>query len=672
MNCRSTDRPKRKRPPFSPCGTPEFRTPVVDSRRKQSNFISYRDSTLTWILKESLGGNSVTAMLATVSPSSLHIDDTLATLQYVKRAQCIVNNAVVNEDPEGRIIRELMSEIERLRQCLNAAEAPHSPLATQVQTLKKLLLAREEEVNFLTTELTKRTVDCERLQVAISQVTPFGTPKRLVNFLDDSDDNGNTPVIPSKRLKSDSCSTNSGTSDSPGDDRLAPDGADHYPIHEWTKNEATVLTQKIESAVQTEGVNEVNTNNAQIFGCHTGIISNNQTDPQSLALSYRKCGICSWEPVRKIDASSNTCDVDLGCGLISQRGLEYTDLELHVVGKPLNVLLDVKKKDVSIGVSENASDLSVLPIQELSLMREVINHSSEAMFSEAGINTIEEVEVLPKQIFLEMKQKILLLESTLATYTCKVKHEVGTSSDDHDCRIPFEKSSKQSTEETHNTTKGFAVFKGKKLVDSSVLTNDTELDVTYMSVNLFNRLYERLHNLRMRVDVLESKTTSDANVATDEDIQVLQAGADGFLTRMDEPSPVLTRYKRGLSDNKKMGNNVEVCVNMKNRLEKMTEHLTEPGHTLDKEVKMVDVSTLTNDIIESTCINEVSEDAAASPIVLGDGEKSVRSRVDFFEKLKQDNALATSGRALLGSKEVSVVSVKPKKVPVDSTINEVN
>uniref|UniRef100_A0A5K3FPK3 Kinesin-like protein n=1 Tax=Mesocestoides corti TaxID=53468 RepID=A0A5K3FPK3_MESCO len=563
-----------------------------------------------------------------------------------------------------------MSEIERLRQCLNAAEAPHSPLATQVQTLKKLLLAREEEVNFLTTELTKRTVDCERLQVAISQVTPFGTPKRLVNFLDDSDDNGNTPVIPSKRLKSDSCSTNSGTSDSPGDDRLAPDGADHYPIHEWTKNEATVLTQKIESAVQTEGVNEVNTNNAQIFGCHTGIISNNQTDPQSLALSYRKCGICSWEPVRKIDASSNTCDVDLGCGLISQRGLEYTDLELHVVGKPLNVLLDVKKKDVSIGVSENASDLSVLPIQELSLMREVINHSSEAMFSEAGINTIEEVEVLPKQIFLEMKQKILLLESTLATYTCKVKHEVGTSSDDHDCRIPFEKSSKQSTEETHNTTKGFAVFKGKKLVDSSVLTNDTELDVTYMSVNLFNRLYERLHNLRMRVDVLESKTTSDANVATDEDIQVLQAGADGFLTRMDEPSPVLTRYKRGLSDNKKMGNNVEVCVNMKNRLEKMTEHLTEPGHTLDKEVKMVDVSTLTNDIIESTCINEVSEDAAASPIVLGDGEKSVRSRVDFFEKLKQDNALATSGRALLGSKEVSVVSVKPKKVPVDSTINE--
>lgn len=47
-------------------------------------------------------------MLATVSPSSLHIDDTLSTLHYAKRAQCIVNKAVVNEDPEGRIIRGML------------------------------------------------------------------------------------------------------------------------------------------------------------------------------------------------------------------------------------------------------------------------------------------------------------------------------------------------------------------------------------------------------------------------------------------------------------------------------------------------------------------------------------------------------------------------------------
>lgn len=64
------------------------------------------------ILKESLGGNSVTTMLATVSPSSMHFDETLATLQYAKRAQSIVNAAVVNEDPEGRIIRgELLLRI---------------------------------------------------------------------------------------------------------------------------------------------------------------------------------------------------------------------------------------------------------------------------------------------------------------------------------------------------------------------------------------------------------------------------------------------------------------------------------------------------------------------------------------------------------------------------------
>ena len=57
------------------------------------------------ILKESLGGNSVTTMLATVSPSSLHQDETLATLQYAMRAQSIVNTAVVNEDAKARLIR---------------------------------------------------------------------------------------------------------------------------------------------------------------------------------------------------------------------------------------------------------------------------------------------------------------------------------------------------------------------------------------------------------------------------------------------------------------------------------------------------------------------------------------------------------------------------------------
>ncbi|XP_037081113.1 kinesin-like protein KIF14 [Pollicipes pollicipes] len=78
--------------------------------------IPYRESTLTWLLKESLGGNSRTAMLATISPCSAHAEETLSTLRYACKTNQIVNSVHVNEDPRARIIRELRAELDRLRQ----------------------------------------------------------------------------------------------------------------------------------------------------------------------------------------------------------------------------------------------------------------------------------------------------------------------------------------------------------------------------------------------------------------------------------------------------------------------------------------------------------------------------------------------------------------------------
>ena len=57
------------------------------------------------LLKESLGGNAKTAMIATISPSSLHVEETLSTLRYAKQARSIINIAKVNEDPNARLIR---------------------------------------------------------------------------------------------------------------------------------------------------------------------------------------------------------------------------------------------------------------------------------------------------------------------------------------------------------------------------------------------------------------------------------------------------------------------------------------------------------------------------------------------------------------------------------------
>jgi kinesin family protein 1 len=86
--------------------------------KKKVEFIPYRDSVLTWLLKENLGGNSKTAMLAAISPADINYDETLSTLRYADRAKQIVCKAVVNEDANGKLIRELKEEIYRLREIL--------------------------------------------------------------------------------------------------------------------------------------------------------------------------------------------------------------------------------------------------------------------------------------------------------------------------------------------------------------------------------------------------------------------------------------------------------------------------------------------------------------------------------------------------------------------------
>jgi len=77
--------------------------------------VPYRDSVLTWLLKDSLGGNSMTAMIAAISPADINFDETLSTLRYADSAKRIKNHAVINEDANARMIRELKEELALLR-----------------------------------------------------------------------------------------------------------------------------------------------------------------------------------------------------------------------------------------------------------------------------------------------------------------------------------------------------------------------------------------------------------------------------------------------------------------------------------------------------------------------------------------------------------------------------
>ncbi|EDV99071.1 kinesin-like protein KIF14 [Drosophila grimshawi] len=144
----------------------DARKPAGGGSLTPSTFVPYRESVLTWLLRENLGGNSKTVMLATVSPASLHADETLATLRYACKARSIVNRVKVNESPHDKIIRDLRAEVDRLKSLRNEYErqrrlssnsnnppAPRKIIIEtsvddgEVEALRQQLSERERELN---------------------------------------------------------------------------------------------------------------------------------------------------------------------------------------------------------------------------------------------------------------------------------------------------------------------------------------------------------------------------------------------------------------------------------------------------------------------------------------------------------------------------------------------
>ncbi|XP_072479675.1 stAR-related lipid transfer protein 9 isoform X2 [Notamacropus eugenii] len=125
--------------------------------RKQS-YIPYRDSVLTWLLKDSLGGNSKTIMVATVSPANSCYSETMSTLRYASSAKNIINKPRVNEDANVKLIRELREEIERLKGMLLSFELGNlSPFTNgRNGNLKELVLHNEMKRDQLPKDWTQK------------------------------------------------------------------------------------------------------------------------------------------------------------------------------------------------------------------------------------------------------------------------------------------------------------------------------------------------------------------------------------------------------------------------------------------------------------------------------------------------------------------------------------
>ena len=89
---------------------------VINALSENKSHVPYRDSKLTRLLQDSLGGNTKTVMIANISPSGFNYNETVTTLRYAARANAITNIPKINEDPKDALLKQYEEEIKRLRE----------------------------------------------------------------------------------------------------------------------------------------------------------------------------------------------------------------------------------------------------------------------------------------------------------------------------------------------------------------------------------------------------------------------------------------------------------------------------------------------------------------------------------------------------------------------------
>merc|ERR1719447_2382838 len=95
---------------------------VISSLVENTPHVPYRESKLTRLLKDSLGGHTKTSIIATISPAACNLEETLSTLDYASRAKCIKNKPEVNQKlTKKALIKEYTEQIEKLKKDLYAA-----------------------------------------------------------------------------------------------------------------------------------------------------------------------------------------------------------------------------------------------------------------------------------------------------------------------------------------------------------------------------------------------------------------------------------------------------------------------------------------------------------------------------------------------------------------------
>lgn len=167
---------------------------VITALVERTPHVPYRESKLTRLLQESLGGRTKTSIIATISPGHKDLEETLSTLEYAHRAKNIQNRPELNQKVDKKIIlKEYTEEIDRLKRDLNAArdkngiylaEDTYNQLQYEIETKNKEL---SEQIQLLRTQkedLSKQQLLLDEVSVTLNERTKELQEKQLV--LDDT------------------------------------------------------------------------------------------------------------------------------------------------------------------------------------------------------------------------------------------------------------------------------------------------------------------------------------------------------------------------------------------------------------------------------------------------------------------------------------------------------
>lgn len=134
-----------------------------EKKRKEGGHVPYRDSKLTRLLQDSLGGNSKTVMIACVSPADSNAEETLNTLKYANRARNIQNKAVINRDPLAAQMQRMRSQIDQLQSELLFFRGDASSPYEELQILRQKISLLEASNAELQKALKEHQITCDHL-----------------------------------------------------------------------------------------------------------------------------------------------------------------------------------------------------------------------------------------------------------------------------------------------------------------------------------------------------------------------------------------------------------------------------------------------------------------------------------------------------------------------------